>query len=326
MKVLVTGGAGYIGSHTVRQLHGAGHDVVVLDTLEFGRREAVGDTPFVQGDTGDTALVERVLRDERIEAVIHFAAYKSVGDSMQQPGRYFQNNVCGTLNLLTAMTQAQVKYIVFSSTCAVYGTPETLPVSETNAIHPESVYGETKVMVERLLHWFDATTGLRSAALRYFNAAGASFDATLGEDWTYTLNLVPLVMKAALGHLPTLKIFGSDYPTSDGTAIRDYIHVVDLADAHVKALEFLQREDRSDVFNLGTGHGSSVQQIINAAREVSGLPIPVEYAERRPGDPVASWADNTKARTLLGWTPQYGLREIVETAWQWHHTHHGFAK
>ena len=321
MQVLVTGGAGYIGSHTVALLRERGHGVVVLDTLEYGHRAAAGDTPLVQGDIADGALLERVFNEHGIEAVIHFAAYKAPGESMQQPERYFQNNVCGTLALLSAMHKAGVKHIVFSSTCAVYGTPATLPVSELNALHPESPYGESKLMVEQMLRWFDECHGLRSVSLRYFNAAGAMPDASIGEDWTLTLNLIPLVMKAALGKAPQINVFGTDYPTPDGTAIRDYIHVLDLADAHIKALEFLQANDRSEIFNLGTGHGSSVQEIVTTAKRISGVDIPIKYTDRRPGDPVAIYADNAKARTVLGWEPRYDLEQIIESAWRWHSSH-----
>jgi UDP-glucose 4-epimerase len=321
MQVLVTGGAGYIGSHTVALLRERGHGVVVLDTLEFGYHAALGDTPLIEGDTSDEALVERVLHENSIDAVIHFAAYKAAGESMEQPGRYFQNNVCGTLSLLQAMQRADVKRVVFSSSAAVYGTPATLPVSELNALHPENPYGETKLMVEQMLRWFDKCHGLRSVSLRYFNAAGAMPDGSLGEDFRYTLNLIPLVMKTALGKAPQIKVFGTDYPTPDGTAIRDYIHVLDLADAHIKALEFLQANDRSEVFNLGTGHGSSVQEIITTAKRISGVDIPVNYTDRRPGDPVAIFADNAKACTMLGWEPQYDLDQIISSAWRWHSSH-----
>jgi len=326
MNVLVTGGAGYIGSHAVQMLTQTGHRPVVLDTLEYGTREAVGDARLVVGNMGDRGLVERILREDQIEAVMHFAAYKAPGESMEQPERYFENNVCGTLALLQAMFASGVKRLVFSSTCAVYGTPTQLPVSERNAIHPESPYGESKAMVEQMLRWFDVCHDLRYVSLRYFNAGGAAFDGSIGEDWSRTLNLVPLVMKAALEEVPSVRVFGTDYPTADGTAIRDYIHVVDLVDAHVKALDFLAREDRSDIFNLGTGSGSSVQQVIDQAKQVSGTNFEVEYTARRPGDPVAIWADNTKAREQLGWQPRYGLHEIVESAWNWHSTHpDGFA-
>lgn len=321
MRVLVTGGAGYIGSHTVHLLRQRGYDVVVLDSMEFGHHEAVSDIPLIEGDTADEALLERAFTEHQVEAVIHFAAYKAAGESMEQPERYFRNNVCGTLSLLNAMHKAGVKHLVFSSSCAVYGTPSKLPVSEDNELHPESPYGESKLMVEQMLKWFDICHGLRSVSLRYFNAAGAMPDASIGEDPTFTLNLIPLVMKAAIGKMPTVKVFGTDYPTPDGTAIRDYIHVLDLADAHIKALEFLRANDRSEIFNLGTGHGSSVQQVVDAAKRISGVEVPVAYMDRRPGDPVAIYADNTKARTLLGWNPQYGLDEIIESAWRWHSTH-----
>lgn len=321
MKVLVTGGAGYIGSHTVRLLRERGHEVIVLDSMEFGHPAAVGDAPLIEGSTADEALLDRIFAEHAIDSVIHFAAYKAPGESMEKPERYFQNNVCATLSLLQAMQRAGIKYFVFSSTCAVYGTPDKLPVSEENPLHPESPYGESKLMVEQMLKWFDVCHGLRYASLRYFNAAGASFDAQIGEDWTRTLNLIPLVMKAALGRAPAVKVFGTDYPTPDGTAIRDYIHVNDLADAHIKALEYVMAQDTSQIFNLGTGTGSSVQEIVDTARRVSGVEIPVQYTSRRPGDPVSIYADNDKAGKLLGWEPQYGLEEIVESAWKWHSTH-----
>lgn len=326
MRVLVTGGAGYIGSHTVRLLRERSYDVVVLDSMEFGHRAAIGDTPLIVGDTGDAALLDRIFTEQQIEAVIHFAAYKAAGESMEQPGRYFQNNVCGTLTLLAAMHRHTINAIVFSSSCAVYGTPNKLPVSEDNALHPESPYGESKLMVEQMLKWYDARFKLRFASLRYFNAAGAAMDGTIGEDWTVTLNLIPLVMKAALGKIPAVKVFGTDYPTPDGTAIRDYIHVMDLADAHIKALEYITTQQRSAIFNLGTGTGSSVQQIVDATRRISGVNIPVEYTARRPGDPVAIYADNAKARELLGWIPQHDLDDIIRSAWQWHSSHpNGYA-
>jgi UDP-glucose 4-epimerase len=326
MRVLVTGGAGYIGSHTVQMLCEQSYSPVVLDTMEFGHRAAVGDVPLIEGDTRDEELLEQVFKEYNIEAVIHFAAYKAAGESMELPERYFDNNVCGTLSLLKAMRRANIKYIVFSSSCAVYGTPDKLPVSETNPLHPESPYGESKMMVEQILKWFDCCHHLRSVSLRYFNAAGASLDGSIGEDWTYALNLVPLTLKAALGKHPQLNVFGTDYPTPDGTAIRDYIHVVDLADAHIKALEFLRNNHRSEIFNLGTGTGSSVQEVIDIAKRVSAIDIPVTYVDRRPGDPIAIWADNNKARELLGWQPQYGLEEIITTAWKWHSTHpNGYA-
>ena len=321
MKVLVTGGAGYIGSHTVGLLKARGDQVVVLDSLELGYQQAIGDTPLVVGSTRDEELVRSVLREHKIQAVIHFAAYKAAGESVGNPGKYFDNNVHGTLRLLEAMRHEGVKQLVFSSTAAVYGNPEVLPVVETAVLRPENPYGESKLQVERMLPWYDQAAGLRWVALRYFNAAGAVADGSIGEDPRHASNLIPLVMKAATGRAPTIKVFGTDYPTPDGTCIRDYIHVLDLADAHLKALDFLVSQNRSDVFNLGTGKGASVKEVLTAATQAAGKPIPTEFVARRPGDPVSVWADNAKARTLLKWTPRYGLPEIVETAWKWHSTH-----
>jgi UDP-glucose-4-epimerase GalE len=321
MTILVTGGAGYIGSHTVRRLGEQGHDVVVLDTLEFGHRAALGGVPLVVGDIADAALVTKVVGEYGVDAVVHFAAYKAAGESMRDPGRYFANNVAGTASLLNALQRAGVTKLVFSSTCAVYGTPASLPVGEEQAIAPESPYGESKALIERMLHWYDVCHGLRSVSLRYFNAAGASSDATIGEDWTVTLNLVPLVMKALLGRSPALRLYGTDYPTPDGTAIRDYIHVDDLADAHLRALDYLGGGGETVALNVGTGTGSSVHQVIAAAEAVAKRPVPVEVAPRRPGDPVALYADNTRVRQVLGWEPRYGLDEVVATAWRWHSSH-----
>jgi UDP-glucose 4-epimerase len=254
--------------------------------------------------------------------VVHFAAYKAPGESMTDPARYFDNNVAGTLSLLRAMVRANVRTLVFSSTCAVYGTPKNLPVNETNnPVNPESPYGESKLMVEQMLKWFDAAHGLRSVCLRYFNAAGAYPDGSMGEDPRKVQNLVPLVMNAATGRQKNVKVFGTDYPTPDGSAVRDYIHVMDLAEAHAKALDYLREKDRSDVFNLGTGNGNSVLEVLNAARRITGIDIPAEHVARRPGDPVAVYADNTKARTVLGWTPQYGIEEIISSAWKWSSSH-----
>jgi UDP-glucose 4-epimerase len=321
MRVLVTGGAGYIGSHTTAFLRARGDFVVVLDTLELGFRQAVGDTPLVVGSTHDSKLVVEVLGDHKLEAIIHFAAYKAAGESMQDPAKYFENNVAGSLRLMEAACRASVRKLVFSSTAAVYGTPDHLPVRETDSLHPENPYGESKRMVEQMLQWFDACHGLRSACLRYFNAAGAAQGGQNGEDPRFVQNLIPVVMNVATRRSPSVRIFGNDYPTRDGTGIRDYVHVLDLADAHARALDFLGREGRSDVFNLGTGRGSSVLEVLDCARRVSGREIPAEQVGRRPGDPAAVYADHAKAREILGWTPRYGLQEIVETAWRWHEGH-----
>jgi len=320
VTVLVTGGAGYIGSHTVRALIDVGRDVVVLDSLELGRREAVLGADLVVGDIRDAALVERLCTERAVTAIVHFAAYKSVGESMEHPGKYWHNNVDGTATLVEAALRAGVRDVVFSSSCSVYGTPDVVPVGESAAVQPESVYAESKATVERVLHWYGVTDGLRSVSLRYFNAAGASRDAIIGEDWTFSINLVPLVMKAVLGAGPPVKVFGTDYPTPDGTCIRDYIHVEDLADAHVKALDALGSggEKRTMVVNLGTGVGSSVREVIDATAAVVGEPVPFEEAPRRAGDPVSTFADPTFAEHVLGWRSRQGLPEIVETAYRWH--------
>jgi UDP-glucose 4-epimerase len=321
MKVLVTGGAGYIGSHTVRELVERDYDVIVLDTLELGSKQAVGKVKLYQGSITDDALLERIFTEEKPEAVIHFAAYKAPGESMKEPGKYFRTNVGGTLSLLEAMVHHNVHAIVFSSSCSVFGTPSTLPVAEDAPFHPESVYGESKLMCETLLKWYDRTENIRYSALRYFNASGASLDNVIGEDWDHTHNLIPLVMKAALGRTPSVTVFGTDYPTPDGTAVRDYIHVVDLAVAHVKALEYIIKTDRSTAYNLGTGKGNSVQEVIDATRRISGRDFKVEYGPRRAGDPAAVYADCSKAERELDWKAQYGLETILETAWKWHSTH-----
>ena len=321
MTVLVTGGAGYIGSHTVRLLRERGRDVVVLDSMEYGHRDAVLGAPLVVGRIDDRDLVAKTVADHGVESVIHFAAYKAAGESMEQPGRYFANNVGSTNALLDALQGAGVDKFVFSSTCAVYGTPTKLPVDEQHSLGPESPYGESKRMVEQMLAWYDTCHRLRSVSLRYFNAAGASADGVIGEDWTYTLNLVPLVMKAALGRNPEIDVFGTDYPTPDGTCIRDYVHVEDLADAHIRALDYLESGEKTTAINLGTGKGSSVREVIDAARAASGVDIPSRDTDRRKGDPVAIYGDNRRAADLLGWRPDRNLTTIVSSAWKWHSTH-----
>lgn len=321
MTVLVTGGAGYIGSHTVAELRRQGREVVVLDSLEFGHRAAVLDAPLVVGDISDARLVHDTVAEYGVDAVVHFAAYKAAGESMERPERYFSNNVAGTNALLHALQQAGVSRCVFSSSCAVYGTPSELPVAEDHPLGPDSPYGESKRMVEQMLGWYDTCHDLRSVSLRYFNAAGASADNRIGEDWTVTLNLVPLVMKAALGLVPQISVYGTDYPTADGTAIRDYVHVDDLADAHVRALDHLEGGGSTTAVNLGTGEGSSVRQVIDIARRVSGVDIPVVETDRRLGDPVVVYGDNRRAAEVLGWKPTRDLEEVVASAWQWHSTH-----
>ncbi len=316
--VLVTGGAGYIGSHTVRSLREAGRDVVVLDSLELGRREAVIDAPLVVGDIADRDLVVATCNEHGVTQLVHFAAYKAVGESMEQPAKYWRNNVAGSVELYEAAMAAGVQDVVFSSSCSVNGTPEITPVTETAPIHPESVYAESKAMVERILYWYGQTSGLNSVALRYFNAAGASFDARIGEDWAYSQNLVPLAMKAVLLKDRELSVFGNDYDTPDGTCIRDYIHVADLADAHVKSLDYLGRGGASTAVNVGTGIGSSVLDVLNATAAAAGEPVPYSIAPRRDGDPVTTYADPRFAEETIGWTAQYGLTEIIDSAFAWH--------
>jgi UDP-glucose-4-epimerase GalE len=318
MTVLITGGAGYIGSHTVRLLQAHGRDVVVLDTLEMGYQEALLGAPLVQGDIADAEVIRRLVGEHDVTSVIHFAAYKNAGESMHDPGKYFANNVAGTAALLRALEGTPVASFVFSGSCSVYGTPEELPVSEAAPLHPESPYGQSKLIGEQMLRWYGDRRGLRWMSLRYFNAAGASADGVIGEDPSQSLNLIPVVMKATLGLRPPLQVFGTDFPTADGSATRDYIHVDDLASGHLLALEHLERGGASGAVNLGTGTGSSVRQVIDATERITGRTVPAEYVARRAGDPAAVWADNGLATELLGWTPKYGLDEIIESAWRWH--------
>lgn len=321
MTVLVTGGAGYIGSHTVRALREVGRRVVVLDSLELGDDRALLGAELVIGNVSDRDTVIDVCRRYGVTQVVHFAAYKAVGESMEHPERYWHNNVAGSAALVDALVGAEVGQIVFSSSCAVYGTPPQPRVDETAPIHPESVYAESKAMVERILGWYGTTHGLRSVSLRYFNAAGASHDSVIGENWEYSQNLIPLVMKATLGYRAALVVNGNDYPTPDGTNIRDYIHVEDLADAHVRALDYLARDGATTALNVGTGTGSSVLEVIHATERVSGREVPYEIGPRRPGDPVATYADPSRIEEVLGWRARYGLAEIVDTAWRWHRDH-----
>lgn len=321
MRILVTGGAGYIGSETARRLAAGGHDVVVLDDLRRGHRAAVGDLPLVVGDVRDSALVAETLRRERLDAVVHFAALKSVEESVADPGRYFDNNVGGTNAVLAAMAQTGVRRFVFSSSCAVYGPPERQPVNEDAPTRPINPYGESKRISERLIPWFDAAHGIRSAVLRYFNAAGAADDGAHGEDWTDAPNLVPVVLQVAGGRRGAVDVFGTDHPTPDGSAVRDYVHVLDLADAHVRALEVIDETDTSLTVNIGTGTGASVWEVIEAARRITGHPIPAIAAPRRAGDPPAIWADTDRAARVLGWRAGRDLGDILASAWRWHSTH-----
>jgi UDP-glucose-4-epimerase GalE len=317
MTTLVTGGAGYIGSHTVRLLTSQGRDVVVLDTLELGDRSRIPGVPFVEADIADERAIEKACRKYGVQDVIHFAAYKAVGESMEQPLRYYNNNVAGSIALVHALLANGVERIVFSSSAAVYGNPDHVPVNEDAPLKPESVYAETKVHVERFLSSCNAI-GLRSVSLRYFNAAGASADASIGENWDMSQNLIPLVMKAVLGASGPLRVFGNDYPTPDGTCLRDYIHVEDLAQAHIKALDYLATGGTSMACNVGTGQASSVLDVIRMTEEVSGRSVPHVISPRRAGDPTTVFADPTLVRAVLGWRATHDLREIVSSAWRWH--------
>jgi UDP-glucose 4-epimerase len=321
MAVLIVGGAGYIGSHTVRFLRREGRDVVVFDNLEKGHAEAIRNVPIFKGDLRSADDVRRVFKEHSIEAVMHFSAYIEVGESMQCPERYYQNNLYGTLNLLSAMQTAGVEYFIFSSTAAVYGEPHYMPVDEAHPTLPTSTYGETKLAVERMLHWFGAAYGMKSIRLRYFNAAGADPDGDIGELHDPESHLIPIVLSTALGERNSISVYGSDYDTPDGTCVRDYIHVNDLAAAHVLALKHLEAGNPSDVFNLGNGNGYSVKQIIDIARTVTKCAIPVTYAERRPGDPATLIAGSDKAVRVLNWKPKfYDIETIIATAWRWHST------
>ena len=320
MNVLVTGGAGYIGSHTVRELLTRGHRVTVVDLDSLPVDGPFAGARGVTADVADTDRLTSLLREERSEGVIHFAGRKSVAESMRRPGAYFQTNVAGSLSVLRAMAAAGTPRMVFSSSCSVYGTPARLPADESLPLQPESPYGASKMLVEEMLRWFGRIHGIQSVCLRYFNAAGAAFDAALGKDWDRSTMLIPMLMKAALGGRGPVDIFGTDYPTPDGTAIRDYIHVVDQADAHIRALEFGGdgNADGVSVLNLGTGLGSSVREVVTRVAEITGRPVPVRWTERRAGDPAEVWADPSRARAALGWQAQHDLRAIVETAWAWH--------
>jgi len=321
-NVLVTGGAGYIGSHTCKALSAAGYQPVAFDNLSCGHRWAVRWGPLEVADLADRAAVERVLRTFRIDAVIHFAASAYVGESMADPGRYFRNNVANTLNLLEAMQAVGLATLVFSSTCATYGIPASVPIAEDAPQAPVNPYGESKLFVERALHWHGIAHGLRSMALRYFNAAGADPDAEIGEDHEPETHLIPLAIDVALGRRAELQVMGTDYPTADGTAIRDFVHVTDLADAHVRALRHLQSGGASGAVNLGTGRGHSVREVVAMVERVTGYKVATRDVPRRAGDPAALVAAPGRARDLLGWQPQWSnLDQIVQTAQQWHCRH-----
>ena len=317
MSILIVGGAGYIGSQTAKCVAQAGLEPVVFDNLVYGHKWAVKWGPLIEGDLADGALIKRVLEEHAVTAVVHFAAYAYVGESVTNPRKYYRNNVAGTINLLDAMLDAGVRDIVFSSTCATYGEPQRVPIAEDHPQNPVNPYGETKLTVEKMLHWYGRAYGLRYAALRYFNAAGADPDLEIGEDHDPETHLIPLAIEAALGG-KALEIYGTDYPTPDGTAVRDYIHVQDLADAHVAALAKLRAGATSLSVNLGTGRGHSVRQVIAAVEKVSGKKLAVRETGRRAGDPPALVADARLAADVLGWNARIpDIETIVAHAWRW---------
>ena len=324
-SVLVTGGAGYIGSHAAKALSRAGYHVVVFDNLAAGHRQAVRYGDLVPGDIGDSAAVAAALKRHQCSAVMHFAAFLDVGESVRDPLRYYRNNVAGALSVLDAMVSQSVKFFVFSSTCATYGDPVRVPIDETHPQAPVNPYGESKLMVEKILRWYGSAYGLKWIALRYFNAAGADPDAELGEDHSPEIHLIPRTIFAAIG-ADSLQVYGDDYPTPDGTCLRDYIHVTDLADAHVRALEALVETGKSGAYNLGTGHPHSVREVIDSVGRIVGRPVPWTLAPRRSGDPAVLYAAPQKAEAELHWKPRFAdLDSIVRTAWEWHRTHpHGY--
>jgi UDP-glucose-4-epimerase GalE len=319
--VLVTGGAGYIGSHAAKALAARGYVPVTYDNLIYGHRWAVQSGPFVQADIGDRDKVLETISRYNISAIMHFAAFAFVGESVTKPELYFNNNVTKSLTLLDAAVESGVRHIVFSSSCATYGTPERVPIGEDNPQRPVNPYGETKLIMERALHWYAGAHDLTYAALRYFNAAGADLEGKLGEVHTPETHLIPLVFEAIDGNR-TLEVYGADYPTPDGTCVRDYIHVADLADAHVKALDYLIGGGPSIAMNLGTGKGHSVKEVIAVAQKVTGLPVAHRISPRREGDPAMLVADASLAANVLDWHPQYSdLDSIIHTAWKWHSEH-----
>lgn len=323
MHILVTGGAGYIGSHVVGLLLERGHSVVIFDNLIAGHRAAIPEgATWINGDLLDPVQVEAAFAAHHFDGIMHFASHILVGESMTNPFKYLRDNVATVMNVLEAAARHAVRRFILSSTANLFDQPNRVPIDENEPIIPGSVYGETKAMAERLLYWMDRVYGMKYCALRYFNASGAHPDGQIGEDHHPESHLIPLVLQVALGQREHIQVFGTDYPTADGTCIRDYIHVLDLADAHILALEALVRDPVSRAYNLGYGHGYSVLDVIETCRQVTGHPIPAQFGPRRAGDAAVLVADSTKIRTELGWSPEFdNLRLIIETAWQWHRAH-----
>ena len=327
MAILVCGGAGYIGSHAVHALIEKGEQVVIVDNLQTGHRGALNPkAKFYEGDIRDASVLDKIFTENKVEAVIHFAANSLVGESMEKPLLYFNNNVYGMQVLLEAMVRHGVDKIVFSSTAAVYGEPKCVPIHEDDETCPTNTYGETKLTREKMMKWVSRANGVRYVSLRYFNAAGALPDGSIGEDHATETHLIPLILQVPTGRRDHITVFGDDYPTPDGTCLRDYIHVVDLADAHVLALEYLRKGGASDIFNLGNGQGFSVKEMIAAAEKATGRSIKVEIGARRAGDPAQLIASSEKARSVLGWKPQFtDVEQVIGTAWRWHEHHpHGY--
>ena len=323
MSILVCGGAGYIGSHTVHQLVEKGEDVVIVDNLQTGHMGAVNPkAKFYKGDIREAEVLDRIFTENKIDAVVHFAANSLVGESMTNPLKYFNNNVYGMQVLLEAMVRHGIDKIVFSSTAATYGEPERIPIMEDDRTEPTNPYGQSKLIMEKMMKWVSLANGIRYVSLRYFNAAGAIEDGSIGEDHSPETHLIPLILQVPLGKRDHITVFGEDYPTPDGTCLRDYIHVLDLADAHVLAIDYLRRGGEINSFNLGNGQGFSVKEMIAAAREATGLDIKVEIGERRAGDPAELIASSEKARKVLGWQPKFtDVKAVIGTAWKWHQQH-----
>ncbi|WP_138205070.1 UDP-glucose 4-epimerase GalE [Haloimpatiens lingqiaonensis] len=319
MSILITGGAGYIGSHTVKYFQEQKEEVIVVDNLQSGHRESVNVENFYNIDIRDKEALDKVFKAHKIEAVIHFAANSLVGESMEKPYEYYHNNVYGMLSLLHVMQENNVNKIVFSSTAATYGEPKSIPILEEDETTPTNTYGETKLAMEKMMKWFDNAYGTKYVSLRYFNAAGAHESGTIGENHNPETHLIPLILQVPLGKRHKIYMFGNDYPTEDGTCVRDYIHVMDLASAHYLALEYLRKGNSSNIFNLGNGNGYSVKEVIETARKVTSHQIPAEVKERRSGDPAVLIASSQKAKSVLGWNPQFdSLEKIIADAWRWH--------
>ncbi len=323
MSVLICGGAGYIGSHNVKVFMNHGEDVVVIDNLVTGHRASVPDNvKFYEGDIRDGKVLDKIFTENKIEAVIHFCACSLVGESVEKPLKYFDNNVWGMVSLLEAMQRNHIDKIIFSSSAATYGEPERIPILETDPTNPTNPYGESKLIMEKMMKWVNHSDKINYVSLRYFNVAGAYKDGSIGEDHRYETHLIPLILQVPLGKREHITVYGDDYDTKDGTCIRDYVHVCDIAEAHVLALNYLRNGGKSDIFNLGSGDGYSVMEMINAARKVTGHAIPVEIGARRAGDPARLVADSAKARKILNWSPEYvTMEDIIATAWKWHTAH-----